>query len=109
MPEGFFNYFFLISFSGYIYLLFLSILSFTNNESLKIASNKHTNSGVMLLVNSFVYGAIALFLKVNQKKKYIKALAPDEPGVLFQDVREVELEQMRMNVLNDNITAGNGL
>ena len=66
MSNALFNYIFLISTTGFVVLLIFSIMSFANNESLQIEKGKNTNSGVMLLVNSLIYLAIAIFSKYKQ-------------------------------------------
>ena len=66
MTNALFNYIFLISTTGFVVLLIFSIMSFANNESLQIEKGKNTNSGVMLLVNSLIYLAIAIFIKYKQ-------------------------------------------
>ena len=63
MSNALFNYIFLISTTGFVVLLIFSIMSFANNESLQIEKGKNTNSGVMLLDNSLIYLAIAIFIK----------------------------------------------
>ncbi len=70
MSETCLNYLFIIALSGFIYLLILSFFAFSNSESLKIKKNKHTNSGIMLLINSLIYLLIAVYL--NYKKRKIK-------------------------------------
>jgi membrane protein DedA with SNARE-associated domain len=71
MSETCLNYLFIIALSGFIYLLILSFFAFSNSESLKIKKNKHTNSGIMLLINSIIYLAIAIYLnyKIRKAKK----------------------------------------
>ena len=64
-----YTYFILISLSGFLYLLILSIFAFLDAESLKIKNKKHNNSGIMLIINSLIYLGIAFFLLFKQKKQ----------------------------------------
>ena len=61
-------YLFILGCSGFAVLLVLSIMAFCNNEAFEISENKHVSSGVMLMVNSVVYLAIAIGIKA----KYVK-------------------------------------
>lgn len=74
MPEALFYYLYFISLGGFIFLLFFSILSFINSEGLEIKQDHHINSGVLLLTNCIIYLIIAIFLKINQSKSYVKSL-----------------------------------
>jgi hypothetical protein len=71
MSETCLTYLFTIALSGFIYLLILSFYAFSNTESLKIKKKKHINSGIMLLINSIIYLAIAIYLnyKIRKAKK----------------------------------------
>ena len=62
-------YIYLVSFGGFIILFFLSILSFKNYKSLEIKSGKHNNSGVMCLIDSLIYLAIAIFINYKYRKE----------------------------------------
>jgi len=62
-------YIYLISLGGFFILLFFSILSFRNNESLEIKPGKNKNSGVMCLIDSFIYLAIALYINYKHRKE----------------------------------------
>ena len=76
MSETCLTYLFTIALSGFIYLLILSFYAFSNTESLKIKKKKHINSGIMLLINSIIYLAIAIYLnyKIRKAKKNNKLL-----------------------------------
>ena len=69
-----FNYLFLISTGSAIILFIFSIMAFFNIEGLKIKSGKYIISGIMLLINSLFYTAIAVFLKIKMNKDYQLAL-----------------------------------
>ena len=62
-------YIYLVSLGGFFILFFFSILSFRNNESLEIKSGKHNNSGVMCLIDSLIYLAIAIFINYKYRKE----------------------------------------
>ncbi len=64
-----YTYFILIALSGFLYLLILSFFAFLDAESLGIKNKKHNNSGIMLIINSFIYLGIAFFLLYKHKKK----------------------------------------
>lgn len=66
MFNFFYEYFFIISAFGFGVLLIFSIMSFANCECLQIKSGKHTNSGILLITNSFVYLIIAIIMKACQ-------------------------------------------
>ena len=68
MSDTCLNYLFIIALSGFIYLLILSFFAFSDSESLKIKKKKHINSGVMLLINSFIYLGIAIYLNYKKRK-----------------------------------------
>lgn len=63
------NYFFILSVAGFIVLFILSVLSFVNVEALKIENDKHLNSGIILLITSIVYLAIALWIYFSKMRK----------------------------------------
>ena len=63
-----FNYLFSISIGSAIILFIFSIMAFLNIEGLKIKSGKYIISGIMLLINSLFYTAIAVFLKIKMNK-----------------------------------------
>ena len=65
-------YIYLISLGGFFILFYFSILSFRNYESLEIKEGRNKNSGVICLIDSFVYLAIALYINYKHKKKYTK-------------------------------------
>jgi hypothetical protein len=62
-------YIYLISLGGFFILFFFSILSFRNNESLEIKKDKHKNSGIICLIDSFIYLAIALYVNFRHRKE----------------------------------------
>lgn len=62
-------YIYLISLGGFFILFFFSILSFRNNESLEIKEGKHKNSGIMCLIDSLIYLAIALYVNYKHRKE----------------------------------------
>ena len=69
MLNCFYTFFIYIEFSGFLYLLILSFFAFLDAESLGIKNKKHNNSGIMLIINSFIYLGIAFFLLYKQKKQ----------------------------------------
>ena len=62
-------YIYLISLGGFFILFFFAILSFRNNEALEIKTGKHKNSGVMCLIDSLIYLAIALYVYYKHRKE----------------------------------------
>jgi hypothetical protein len=62
-------YIYLISLWGFFILFFFSILSFRNNEFLEIKDGKNKNSGTMLLIDSLIYLAIALYINYKHRKE----------------------------------------
>jgi hypothetical protein len=62
-------YIYLISLGGFFILFFFSILSFRNNEFLEIKDGKNKNSGTMLLIDSLIYLAIALYINYKHRKE----------------------------------------
>ena len=62
-------YIYLISLGGFFILFFFSILSFRNNESLEIKEGKNKNSGVMCLIYSLIYLAIAIYINYKHRKE----------------------------------------
>ena len=62
-------YIYLVSLGGFFILFFISILSFRNNEALEIKSGKHTNSGVMCLIDSLIYLAIAIYIYYRHQRE----------------------------------------
>jgi hypothetical protein len=62
-------YIYLISLGGFFILFFFSILSFRNNEFLEIKDGKNKNSGTMLLIDSLIYLAIALYVNYKHRKE----------------------------------------
>ena len=62
-------YIYLISLGGFFILFFFSILSFRNNEFLEIKDGKNKNSGIMLLIDSLIYLAIALYVNYKHRKE----------------------------------------
>ena len=62
-------YIYLISLGGFFILFFFSILSFRNNEFLEIKNGKNKNSGIMLLIDSLIYLAIALYVNYKHRKE----------------------------------------
>ena len=64
-----YTYIMLIAISGFFYLLMLSIYAFSKSECLGIKKKKENNSGIMLIINSFIYLSIAFFLLYKQKKQ----------------------------------------
>ena len=62
-------YIYLVSLGGFFILFFISILSFRNNEALEIKSGKHINSGVMCLIDSLIYLAIAIYIYYRHQKE----------------------------------------
>ena len=62
-------YIYLISLGGFFILFFFSILSFRNNEALEIKLGKNKNSGIMCLINSLIYLAIALYINYKHRKE----------------------------------------
>ena len=69
-----FNYLFLISTGSAIILFIFSIMAFLNIEGLKIKTGQYIKSGIMLLINSLFYTAIAAFLKIKMNKDYQRSL-----------------------------------
>ena len=62
-------YFYFICLGGFFTLLFFSILSFRNNEFLEIKKGKNKNSGIICLIDSFIYLAIAIYINYKNKKE----------------------------------------
>ena len=62
-------YIYLISLGGFFILFFFSIFSFRNNEFLEIKDGKNKNSGTMLLIDSLIYLAIALYINYKHRKE----------------------------------------
>ena len=62
-------YIYLISLGGFFILFFFSILSYRNNEFLEIKEGKNKNSGTMLLIDSLIYLAIALYVNYKHRKE----------------------------------------
>jgi len=69
MSNYLYYYIYLISLGGFFILFFFSILSFRNNESLEIKEGKHKNSGIMCLIDSLIYLAIALYVNYKHRKE----------------------------------------
>lgn len=66
-----------ISLIGFFLLLFLSISSFLQVESLKIKIGQSTKTGLVLLISSFVYFIFSVLIwflsqRKNKKRDYIK-------------------------------------
>lgn len=74
MTEALFYYLFLLSLGGFLVLGFFSILAFVNSEGLQIKEDRSLHSGILLLTNGMIYLLIAVFLKLNQSKRLVKAL-----------------------------------
>ena len=62
-------YVYLVSLGGFFILFFFAILSFRNNEALEIKPGKHNNSGVMCLIDSFIYLGIAIYIYYRHRKE----------------------------------------
>ena len=74
MTEALFYYLFLLSLGGFLVLGFFSILAFVNSEGLQIKEDRSLHSGILLLTNGVIYLLIAVFLKLNQSRRLVKAL-----------------------------------
>ena len=74
MTEALFYYLFLLSLGGFLVLGFFSILAFVNSERLQIKEARSLHSGILLLTNGVIYLLIAVFLKLNQSRRLVKAL-----------------------------------
>lgn len=74
MTEALFYYLFLLSLGGFLVLGFFSILAFVNSEGLQIKEDRSLHSGILLLTNGMIYLLMAVFLKLNQSKRLVKAL-----------------------------------
>ena len=69
MPIYLYYYIYLLSLGGFFILFYFSILSFKNNEALEIKPGKNKNSGVMCLINSLIYLAIALYVNYKYRNE----------------------------------------
>lgn len=62
------NYFKILSICGFVFLLILACMAFSNYYCLEIKDKRHINSGVMLITNSIIYLLIAIALIIQERK-----------------------------------------
>ena len=65
MSKELWHYLFIIFSGGAVFLLILSIMTFCNIKGLNISEGRNTTGGLILLINTVLYGIIAYGISVK--------------------------------------------